>query len=341
MSTTYWFDSTPFTTYGEFNPVPLNSRSDLGHTVKQLQASQSIRFASNSASVVMYSYFSTAAARTYVLLQNGSQVGSVNLPATGGGAYDFYTLATGLDTGEIYEYEVLCITPILGGIGNWFDAAVVLDDASLSPIVHPKRLVFAFYGDSITGLSNAHQTDINSGLITDTRYSDMWIACQANNRALSIAAFAGGAVVNTGRDNTGSIPAACDQLHIRYGTNDLIDLPSGNATFQQAYSDMVDNARTQIGAGKQIHCYQPIPRATGGSQRANCGDLIQAAILGKSEVFYHNTDNWVPTDTGNMPDGLHPNAAGYALYATNEVPLWAPQAFAGTPSSGVYFTGQF
>ena len=63
FATAYWFDSAPFTTYGEFNPLPVFQTTDSGHTVTELQPSQSIRVASNSDHVTIYSYTSTAAGR--------------------------------------------------------------------------------------------------------------------------------------------------------------------------------------------------------------------------------------------------------------------------------------
>lgn len=330
MSTNYYFDSAPFTTYGEFNPVPLTTTTNSGHTVKQLNPSQSIRFTSSSTSVVINTYFSTAAGRTYVLLQDGVEVGSVAIPASGSGAYADRTLATGLS--GTHEYEILCITPIQGEIGTWYDSHLVLDDNSLSAVPHPNRFVWGMYGDSITGMTAAHQTNLASPLITDTRYGDMWIACQANGHAMNISGVAGGKVVNTGRDSTGNIPVAVDGVRVEYGINDAPDLPAGNATFQTAYGVMIDNIRTRIGAGKPIVCLRPFP-TVGDSGQANIGTLIQAAIAGKADVSYVDTAGWITETTAFMPDSLHPNAAGYAMIASPETPVLAAAAGAAVVSA--------
>ena len=328
---TYWFDSAPFTTYGEFNPPYVFTGSDSGHTVKQMVSSSSIRFASRSAYVGIVCYISTAAARTYVLLQDGVEIASFSPPTTGGGAFNTYSIATGLDTTAVHEYEILCITPITGAVGNWYDAGLDLDANGIEAVAHAARPIAAFYGDSITGVTSA------SPPITDTRYSDMWIATQRTGYAMAISATGGGKVVNTGRDSTSGISALCSELHVRYGTNDLADLGSTtpNTTFQTAYGVMIDNARTQIGAGKPIYCYQPFPRATGDTNRALAGTLIQAAISGKSDVYYIPTDNWVGTTGATMHDGLHPNVAGYAELANRLTPVLAASAFAVTgPTTG-------
>lgn len=333
---TYWFDSAPFTTYAEFNPSPLNTSTTGGHTVKQLQASGSLRFYSRSATVGINSYTSTAAGRTYVLLQDGVEVGSVAIPASGGGSYVTYALAAGLDTAAVHFYEILCITPIRLAAGNWFDAYLELDDANgLAAVAVPARQVYCFYGDSVTG--------ITVGGVTDTRVGDMWQATQAAGRAMCIAAVGGGKVNTVGRDGTAAIPTNVDQVHVRYGINDLPDLPAGNAAFQAAYFDMVDNIRSRIGAGKPIYCYQPQP-VVGGSQRANAGALIQAAIVGKADVYYLSTDNWYPTTVGYLPDGTHPNAACYFIYGNREVPIFSATALTLTgPATGSagYASGAF
>lgn len=332
MSQAYWFDSTPFTTYGEFNPTPVFSGSDSGHTVKQLQAGQEIRFTSTSTSVGIYSYFSTAAGRTYVLLQDNVQVGSVSIPATGSGAFQVFSLATGLSGS--HEYRIVCITPVQPASGNWYDGYVELDAGTLSAVVHPNRTVWGMYGDSITGMGSSHQTDIGSAIISDCRYGDMWIFTNATNTAMFISGVSGGKVVNTGRDNTANIPANVDAVRVEYGINDQPDLPSGNATFQTAYGVMIDNIRTRIGAGKPIICLQPFPQNSA-TQRSNLATLIQAAINGKANVFYTGTDNWVPTTTAYEPDGTHPNAAGYAILANRQTPIWSSAAISiSGPSSG-------
>lgn len=327
---TYWFDEAPFTTYAEHNPAPVNTSSFSGHTVKQIQASGSIRFYSKSATVGIHSYFSTASGRTYVLLQDGTQVGSAVIPATGAGAYATYSLATGLDTTTVHLYEILCAVPfrLSQSVGNWFDAYLELDDANgLAAVAVPTRQIFAFYGDSVTALSAA-------GDVTDTRQSDMWRATNAAGRAMCIVAQGGGKTNPHGRDTTANIPTNVDQVHVRYGINDLPDLPAGNATFQTAYADMVDNIRTRIGAGKPIYCYQSQPMV-GGTQRANMGSLVQAAISGKADVYYVGTDNWYPITSEYLPDGIHPNAACYAIYGNREIPIFSATSFGITgPTTG-------
>lgn len=315
MSTAYWFDEAPFTTYGEFNPLPLFTGSDSGHTVKQLQASGRIRFATASSSVGIYSYFSTAAGRTYALLQlQGStwvQVGSVTIPATGGGAFQVFNLATGLDTGSVHEYQIVCITPIQGASGNWFDGYLELDTGTLATVLHPNCPVIAMYGDSITGVTNAVQTTLGSPAITDTRQADMWQWCNRLNLNMVIAGTAGGKVVNTGRDSTANIPIGVGAVRVEYGINDAPDLPAGNATFQTAYGVMISNIRTRVGAGVPIVCEQPWP-TVGGTQQSNLGTLIQAAIVGMADVYYAATSSWFTASTALLPDDTHPNIAGYA-----------------------------
>lgn len=316
---TYWFDSAPFTTYGEFNPTPVFSTTDSGHTVKELQPSQSIRFASSTAAIGIYTFTSTAAGRTYVTLQDGVQVGSYAFPASGGGSFAVYTIASGLDTSRVHEYEIICVTPLSGSASSWYDGYLELDN--LASIAHPNRVVWGMYGDSITAVTNA------SPAITDTRQDDMWIFTHATGTAMYIVGTAGGKVVNTGRDSTHNIPQNVGAVRNEYGTNDLPDLGSSgpNATFQQAYSDMIDNERSWIGAGKPIICLQPFPRsAPNDVNRALCGTLIQAAIAGKTLVTYANTDNWWDPNNGALTaDGLHPNAAGYVFLANREIPIWS------------------
>ena len=294
----YYFDEAPFTTYGEFNPIPVFSTTNGGHTVKALQASNSIRFASSSATIAINNYTSTAAGRTYVLFQDGIAIETLVIPATGGGSYADRTIATGLDTGSVHEYEIACVLPIQGSASNWYDSHLILDD--LASVAHPTRAVLAFYGDSITGVTDA------GGTVADTRDADMWQACTATGRAMTISGVAGGKVVNTGRDSTANINASVDQVHVRYGVNDLPDLTGGspNTTFQTAYGDMIDNIRTRIGAGKPIYCYQPWP-VSSGSNRATAGTLIQNAISGKSNVTYISTDNWYPTTVGYHLSALY------------------------------------
>lgn len=331
-SQAYWFDSAPWTTYGEFNPTPVFTSTDSGHTVTQIIPSQSIRFASNSSSVGIYSYFSTAAGRTYVLNQrpvggsntSWTQVGSAVIPATGSGAYQVFNMATGLDTSSNYEYEILLITPILlsGNQGSWYDGYVELDTGTLATVSHPKRFVWGMYGDSITGMTSAHQTDIASPIITDTRYGDMWLATNFVNRAMVIAASPGGKVNPTLRDATAGIPANVDGVRVNAGRNDMPDLGSAipNSAYQTAFGVMVDNIRAQIGAGKLIACYKPFAALpTDDTNRDLCGTLIQAAIVGKANVIYVNTDGWfIPDAASNMPNSPHPNALGYAQLAPNE-----------------------
>ncbi len=314
----YYFDEAPFTTYGEFNPTPVFSTTSGGHTVKELQPSQSIRFRSSSTSVAINSYYSTAAGRTYVLLQDGVEVGSYTHPATGGGAYADRTLATGL-TGT-HEYEILCITPIFGNASSWYDSHLVLDADSLSPVAHPNRFVWGSYSDSINAVTSSHMTDSGSAGISDTRYGCVWIATQANGQAMYISGVAGGKVANTGRDSTANIPTTVDGVLVEYGINDAPDLPAGNATFQTAYGVMIDNIRARIGASKPIVCLRPYG-TVGDSGQANIGTLIQAAIVGKADVTYEDTDGWITETTAFMPDNIHPNAAGYAQLAIPLAPV--------------------
>jgi hypothetical protein len=310
----FYFDSSPFTDYGEFNPTPLTTSTHGGHTVKQLNPSQSVRFASTSTAISINSYYSTAAGRTYVLLQDGVEVGDVAIPSTGSGAFDDFELATGLS--GLHEYEILCITPMDGSSGNWYDSHLVLDADSLAAVAHEARFVWGVYGDSIALPSVAgHETDINSPLITDARKGDTWLACQENGQAMIITASGGGKVVNTGRDNTNGIPVNVDGVAVRYGINDAEDFPGGSATFQEAYADMIDNIRARIGAGKPIVCFRPLGTVTPTAQE-DIGTEIQAAISGKANVSYVDTDGWISEDTDHMPDGLHPNAAGYAEMAS-------------------------
>jgi hypothetical protein len=302
----FYFDEAPFTTYGEHNPMPVFSTTAGGHTVKAIQPSGSIRFASTSTSVGINVYYSTAAGRTYVLLQDGVEVGSEDVPATGAGAYQTITLATGL-SGE-HEYEIHCITPIAGATDAWYDSHLVLDADSLAAVAHPPRFVWGFYGDSITNIGSA------TPAITDTRTGDMWQACQETGHAMAIYA-PGFKVANTGRDSTAGIPADVDGVCVRYGINDAPDFPSGAATFRQAYEDMVDNIRTRIGAGKPIVCLRPLDTVADASTQMDIGTEIQAAISGKADVYYVDTAGWITRNTSHMPDGLHPNATGYAEMA--------------------------
>ena len=328
----FWFDEPPFTTYGEFNPAFIFSTTSSGHTVKQLVSSGSIRFSSRSAYIGINAFVSSAAGRTYVLFQDGVAISTVALPTTPDSTYVTVSLATGLDTVSVHAYEILCITPLQGQVGSWFDAYLSLDGNGIAPVTYAARQIEAFYGDSITGVTSA------TPAIADTRLSDMWLAAQATSRAMAIGGVAGGKVVNTGRDSTSNIPTIAGRLHIRYGTNDLDDIGSTtpNATFQTAYGVMVDNARARIGAGKPIYCYQPLPRAasTAATNRALAGTLIQAAISGKSDVYYIPTDNWVGITAATLPDGLHPNVSGYAELANRLTPVLAASAFSISGPTG-------
>lgn len=357
-ATSYWFDSTPFTTYGEFNPLPLVTTTQSGHTVKGLGPSQSIRFASSTAAIGIYSYFGTSTGyRTYVVLQGAlgtipnTQVGRVTIPGTGGGAWSVYTLATGLDTGTTYEYEIVCVLPIQGTI-TWYDGYLELDN--LASVAHATRPIWGIYGDSITGVTNSHQTTIGSFLINEdagsfsgTQYADMWQFAHASGKALFISGTAGASVVDYGQYNTSNIPAGVDALLIKLGVNDQVNLGTGGGqtTFQTAYTTMMTAFIARIGAGKPMVCLEPLSSYI--DNRALCGTLIQAAISGMTDAYYFGTDNWIAVDASVMPDLLHPNAAGYALVGARETPIWSGASLeivspahgtSGTPSAAFTVT---
>lgn len=328
-ATAYWFDSAPFTTYAEFNPLPLFTGTNSGHTTKELQPSTSLRFASNSDHVTIYSFTSIAAGRTYAVLQDGNVISFFDFPASGGGTWAEYILASGLDTSKDHEYEILCTHPIQNASANWTDGYLELNGDGIAPIHHTQRLYFSFYGDSVTGVTNGIVTTGSAIAIENTQfgtmYSDMWIACQAAGRAMSISGTAGGKVNPTGRDSTANINPAVDQCHVRYGINDMPDLPAGDAAFQAAYTQMIINIRAQItNQSAPIYCYQVQPLAgVTLAQQQHEGALVQAAIAGMANVFYISTVGWYPTTTAYLPDGIHPNGTPcYRVYAANEIPLW-------------------
>lgn len=322
--TTYWFDETPWLTYGDFNPVPRNVSVGAvsGHDAIQLIPSQSIRFASNSASVSIKSYYASGAERTYALLQDGVEVGLVVIPGTGSGAYDDFELANSLDTVDVHEYEIVCIYPWYGNSGNWNDAAIVLDDNSLASIIHPVRKVIGLYGDSITGLTSCHETDIESAFITDGRKGDMWQIAHELNCQIFYCITAGSKVNPVGRDSTDAIEPAVSLIRCLYGTNDYIDFPDGAADFGVAYSDMLDNIRTRIGPNKPIVCFVPIERVTGGDYHTLMASLIKEAVAGREHVYFNDTVGWFPVTTDYLPDNLHPNVACYALMAEAQQPFF-------------------
>jgi len=333
---TYWFDSTPWTTYGEFHAVPLFTGSVSGHTATQIQNSQSIRFASSTATIRIYSFISTAAGRQYMVFQDGVAISTVDLPTTPSSTMALVTLATNLNTSSFHEYEIACVSPVQGSYGSWYDAYIELDN--LASAVHTNRFVWGWYGDSITGITSSHMTDIGSAAITNVIYADSWSVTHSIGAAMIISGVAGGKVNTTGRDSTGNIPTNVDGVAVGYGVNDLGDLPAGTNAFKAAYWTMLTNIVARIGSGKPILCFQPWPLAWD-SDRALAtvaGRCIQEVIaaIGNLNIHYVSTDGYYPITTAVLPDGTHPNAYGYTVKAASELAVF--QTY--TPTNGTTVT---
>lgn len=324
----YFFDQAPFDTEGEFNPLPLLTSTWASRVYRFSQAGQGIRFRTDSSFIGLFS-FRALSTRNLAVYQDGVAIALYTVPNTPSSTYQRHVLVEGL-SGE-HEYEIVVVQPLINATSaSWYDAHLELDNSGVISSTISNRPVDAFYGDSITGMGSA------SPPITDLRVSDMWIAARPANRWVAISGTGGGKVHTTGRDGTSAIPAGAARAHVRYGTNDLGDIGSapGSTNFQTSYGTMIDNIRARIGAGKPIYCYQPFPRS-GANNRAIAETLILAAISGKADVIYINTDNWSPTTSTYMHDGLHPTAAGYALMGNRQIPIYADTAFEiDTPETG-------
>lgn len=340
-ATQYWFDSAPFTTYAEFNPLPLNTASDLGHTVKQLNSSCSMRFTATTAAVVIGSRITYLSTRTYLLFQDGTQISSTTLQIDPpGDQWNEYTLASGL-TGT-HEYEILCSNPLQGGWASWYDGYLKVD--TLNTTAHPNRKWRALYGDSRTGYTNSKLTDNSSPLIQDqtnaTVLTDIWLSSQATSGAMVIAGVAGGKINPTGRDSTANVPAGVGEVHEWYGYNDEADMGTlGDAAYialVAATNAMYDNLRTQIGSGKPIYSYAPFVAVGGDATKRNLViSAKQAALAGRANFYWVGTDGWITVSTAFMPDSVHQNVAGAAQLANRRTPIWSTTAITiSGPSHG-------
>jgi len=366
-ATVYWFDSAPWTTYGEHNPAILFTQADGAHTAKQMGGGGSIYWRSKSPDAVLRTYYSVASGRNYALYCDGALINDNCIPGinaggaynSGSGAYQTFTIGSGLDTSQVHTYELMCYYPYKD-FNSWLDSYLDLDGAGLDTTapVTPHPLVVG-YGDSIMGLSNFLTDTSGSATVLDVRKCAWWIASHATQKAMYISGVGGGRVTTTGRDGTSALPTWTDIFITQYGTNDLSFLPSGNATFQADYATMLTNVETRIGTTKRKIMLQPFPRTGDTGQRAIAAGLITNAIAisGISNAGYSGTDNWInPTSGVDTSDGLHPNIAGYAKIGNRLIPILSTYAIgivgpaAGAPnntsstftvtlSNGATFTG--
>lgn len=129
--------------------------------------------------------------------------------------------------------------------------------------------------------------------------------------------------------NVATIPATVDRMFFPGGINDCL-FGTIDATFQSLYETTLTNIRGQIGAGKPIYCFQPLPctDGTANTQRATAGTKIIAAIasVADADIIYIPTDNWWARNSTDLPDAVHPSAAAEAKYANRLAPIVADSA---------------
>ncbi len=319
----YWLDSAPFTTYGIIERTKTTTSTYAGHTSYWIPPTQSIRFKSRSNVVAL---FTSRNNQSYSLYQDGVLVGTAAAGA-GGGNFGRIALATSLDTTATHEYQILVHIPDQNnGTADNYAAILELAGAGIEASAVVARDKVATYGDSIAEGSG----------ITDFRENAQFLTHNPRGKFAVMVASGGSRVSTYGRDNTANLPSDASEVWCWYGINDIGgSIPQ--ATFEADYATMLSNIRTRCASAK-IYALHPFPATNyNETTRLQFGARIATALTtsGISNAVVIPTTNWIPQNTTYLPDGLHPNTAGYAKIANRQIPIAATASISITgPSTG-------
>lgn len=305
----HWMDEAPSSTYAHAAFLPLATMSDQGHTVRQLNAGQYYGFYGNPATIKWHARVTYLSTRVYAVYQDGVRISEATL-SDAGDTWKTVTLATGLNTSSNHRYEIVCDKPATGSEGAWYDGGPVMEEGTFASIAYPEVITVCAYGDSIRKYSNALM-GAGPTVLDRAQYTDLFPATYARSMMMWVAAVPGGKINPTGRDNTGTIPAGVKIIFIGYGTNDKADMPAGAAALTTATGAMFDSIATAHPLAKVV-VLKPLEVVGPDPYRETVGTILQTAANGRAGFTYFSTDGWITRTTAFMPDGLHPNDAGYA-----------------------------
>ena len=218
--------------------------------------------------------------------------------------------ANALEERSVYldgeEHEIMLALPAHGGAGNnGFISLSVRDGAFVRPTEKKKKIFFV--GDSITqgwGTEN----DTNSYAYRLTRHY------KADALNISI----GGSVFNPDIfDDT--IDFEPDIITVAYGTNDWARGYDGE-TYAKNCEGLLAKIHNRYPSTKK-YCLTPLWRSnedatTSAGTLEDCRQII-TAIAQKYGFTVIDGKDLVPHSPVYFIDGLHPNDAGYAIYAKN------------------------
>lgn len=181
-----------------------------------------------------------------------------------------------------------------------------------------------FYGDSITAGSDASPITQNAyPLLIRSAINTLFNGVPP----LAVEAWGGRSLYEDCVDAPAraafvSTIAAYDPVifYMTIGTNDYgLNLWTA-ANFGTAYAALLDALHAAM-PDLYIYCQSPIPRAVEtangiGSTLEDYRDAIAAAVVGRT-AFCEFVDGTSFVELDDIPDGVHPNTAGHASYATN------------------------
>jgi len=306
----------------------------------------SIRFNGTLSSLsILYNGFgggSSGSSGNVILYQDGVQIGNT-LTQTGVGNWYLQSLATGLSGTHVYQIFGTAFQ------SNYFSGLLLGPGDTINSGPPTALNTESFYGDSIT----AGYGLLNGSTAFNSRQIDSYALTQADGTFAGNVGVSGSKVSTYGRDNTSTVTTITPEpsrVWIRYGTNDAeqtvpIGAVGSPGTFTGDFYTMLVNMRSGLGSSTIPIIVEQIFPTTLYSISAYNTAIVTAVNTyitntGDTHVLQVPTGNWFnPTCCTYTIDGRHPNAAGYALIANNEIPLGASTGYTETgPTSGTHGT---
>jgi lysophospholipase L1-like esterase len=278
----------------------------------------SIKFRTDASQIRAFVY---AGSGKYVVYQDGVQIVAPTV-VTGASTMNLLTLASGLDTTTVHEYEIRTVTG--PGFCFYFTSLMLVGGAGLATTAYAVRGNYMVLGDSIT------QANVESN---DSRLGYVFKFSQNKNVAVvngGTAGYKSADLVGNMAVYTAFAAGFIQSWSVLIGTNDITGGIS-TATFQTNLTSIVNSLKTQYPAatGNLIKilprndAFDPATVASFNSVVAtvatNTGVSLRDLTTGPGGTF-------TKSGTGDLYDTVHPSQTGHTKLALNLAPLLIPNA---------------